>query len=227
MRRLAVTLLLLSLAASPGALAQGVQPAYSRGGFDYYSAPVEPAQTGSVLTQCERQHGKHAEIEKLEKGYRCTVPTPSEPRLSTKLNEEIALADQFPEPRRQKVVDTLIDKYLRLAQCPAGTKALHDGSSFVCTRTFSAKELCPAGSVSPLETGELGCAVSSCPKGFTDLGALTRGAHPGCFRCPKGSYDAKETEAFHGALNGMPGPFTDVFCKATPAAQPGRETPGP
>ena len=212
MRRLVVTVLMGS---SLAALGQDVVPAYSRGGADYYSAPVEPAQTSAAPTQCERQYGKHAEVEKLEKGYRCTVPTPSEPRLSTKLNEEIALADQFPEPRRQKVVDTLIDKYLRLAQCPAGTKAFHDDSSYVCTRTFTAKELCSVGSVTELETGEVGCVVSSCPKGFTDLGALTRGEHPGCFKCPKGSYDAKETEAFHGALNGMPGPFTDVFCKVT------------
>src|SRR4051812_1831297 len=167
MQRWAVTVLLLSLGASPGALAEGVEPAYSRGGVDYYSAAVEPVQTSSVPTQCERQYGKHAEVEQLEKGYRCTVPTPSEPRLSTQLNQEVALADQFPEPRRQKVVDTLIDKSLRLAQCPAGTRALHDGSMYVCARTFTAKELCPAGAVTLLETGELGCAVSSCPRGFT------------------------------------------------------------
>ena len=207
MWRMTVTVLLLSLG-------QGLQPAYSRGGVDYYSASVEPPQTSNVPTQCERQYGKHVEVEELEKGYRCTVPTPSEPRLSTELNKEIALADQFPEPRRQKVVDTLIDKYLKLAQCPAGTRARHDDSSYACTRTFTAKELCPSGAVAQLEDGEVGCAVSSCPKGFTDLGALTHGDHPGCFKCPKGSYDAKETEAFHGALNGMPGPFTDVFCKS-------------
>src|SRR5256885_656369 len=110
MQRLAITFVLVSLAASPGALAEGVEPAYSRGGVDYYSAPVEPAQTSAVPTQCERQYGKHAELEKLDKGYRCTVPSPSEPRLSTQLNQEIALADQFSEPRRQQVVDTLIDK---------------------------------------------------------------------------------------------------------------------
>lgn len=214
MQRWAVTFVLLSLAGPWDALAQGVEPAYSREGFDYYSAPVEPAQASTVPSQCERLYGKHAELEQVDQGYRCTVPSPSEPRLSTKLNEEIALADQFPEPRRQKVVDTLIDKYLRLAQCPSGTRALHDGSMYVCARTFAAKELCPSGAVTPLDTGELGCVVSSCPKGFADLGALTRGAHPGCFQCPKGSYDAKETEAFHGALKGMPGPFTDVFCKA-------------
>jgi hypothetical protein len=170
-----------------------------------------------VPTQCEVQFGKHTEVQPLEKTWRCSVTTLSEPRLSTKLNEEIALADQFDEPRRQKVVNTLIDKYKRLAQCPAGTEAFHDGSMYWCVKTFTARELCPSGVPTALDSGELGCVISSCAKGFTDLGALTKGDHPGCFKCPKGSYDAKETEAFHGALKGMPGPFTDVFCKA-PAA---------
>ena len=220
MQRHAVTLLLLVLGNSWSAAAQDLQPAYSRGGFDYYSAPVEPAGTRAVPTWCEKRYGKHTELQQEGKGYRCIVTTPSEPRLSTRLNEEIALADQFPEPRRQKVVDALIDKYQRLAQCPAGTEPFHDGSMYSCARTFGAKELCPSGSPAVLESGEIGCVVSSCPRGATDLGPLTRNEHAGCFKCPRGSYDTKETEAFHGALKGMPSAFTDVFCKAISGTTP-------
>ena len=189
------------------------EPSYSRGGFDYFSAPVEPAQTRSVPTQCEKQFGKHTEVQQVEKTWRCSVTTASEPRLSTKLNEEIALTEQFPEPKRQKVIDTLVDKYKRLAQCPAGTEASHDGSMYWCVKSFAAKELCPSGVPGPNESGEVGCVISSCPAGFTDLASVTRGERAGCFKCTKGVYDGKETEAFHGALKGLPGPFTDVFCK--------------
>lgn len=122
---------------SLSAAAQALEPSYSRAGFDYFSAPVEPMQTRSVPTQCEKQYGKHTELELAEKVWRCSVTTSSEPRLSTKLNEEIALADQFPAPKRQKVVDTLIDKYKRLAQCPSGTAASHDGSMYWCVKVFS------------------------------------------------------------------------------------------
>ena len=214
MRGLALVFLVLVLAVPSRVSAQALEPAYSRGGFDYFSTPIEPPQTRTVPTQCELQLGKHTEVQKLETTYRCSVTTLSEPRLSTKLNEEIALADQFDEARRQKMVSTLIDKYKRLAQCPAGTEAFHDGTMYWCVKNFTAKELCPSGAPSTLDSGEIGCVISSCAKGFVELGALTRGEHPGCFKCPRGSYDAKETEAFHGALKGMPAAFTDVFCKA-------------
>jgi hypothetical protein len=214
MLRQTVLFVLLSLAAASAAVAQPVEPSYSRGGFDYYSAPVEPATTRPAPTACEKLYGKHVEVQQVEKSYRCSVITPSEPRLSAKLAEEVALADSFPEPKRQKVVDALVDKYKKLAQCPAGTQAAYDGTMYSCVRTLAAKELCPAGAATALDSGEVGCVVSSCAKGLTDLGALTKQEHPGCFKCPKGSYDANETEAFHGALQGMPGPFTDVFCKA-------------
>src|SRR6185295_3021088 len=88
--RMTVTVLLLSLG-------QGLQPAYSRGGVDYSSASVEPPQTCYVPTECARQYWKHVEVEELEKGYRCTVPTHSEPRLSTELNNEFVRVDPSPE----------------------------------------------------------------------------------------------------------------------------------
>lgn len=220
MQRPAVTLVLLALGSSQRAAAQDLEPSYSRGGFDYYSAQVEAAETRAVPNQCETLYGKHTELQQVDKSYRCSVTTLSEPRLSSKLNEEIALADQFPEPKRQRVVDTLVDKYKRLAQCPAGTEAFHDGSMYTCVRTFGAKDLCPSGAPRGLEAGAIGCVSSSCPRGLTDLATLSRGEHEGCFRCPRGSYDARETEAFHGALKGMPSAFADVFCKATGGAKP-------
>ena len=223
MRRQAIAFVLLALGASPAA-AQDQEPAYSRGGFDYFSATVEPAETRAVPTACERLYGKHTEVQPVEKSYRCSVITPSEPRLSTKLGEEVALADQFPEPKRQKVVDALVDKYKRLAQCPAGTQATYDGTMYSCTRTLAAKELCPSGEAKQLDSGEMGCVISSCAKGLTDLAALTKGEHSGCFKCPRGSFDAKETDSFHGALQGMNSPFSDVFCKAASGAPKAKST---
>ena len=218
MRTLAI--LLLSLGISARVAAQEIEPSYSRDGSDYYSASVEAGETRSVPTACERLYGKHIEIQQVDKAWRCSVTTPSEPRLSAKLNEETALADQFPEPKRQKVVDTLIDKYKHLAQCPAGTEAFHDGTMYACAKSFTAKELCPSGSPQAVESGDIGCVITSCPKGATDLGSLTKGEHAGCFKCPKGSYDAKETEAFYGALKGMPSKFSDVICKAPASGKP-------
>lgn len=178
MQRYALTL--LALLTPFQASAQALEPSYSRGGFDYFSAPVEPAQRRAVPTQCALQFGKNTEVAKVDSAYRCSVTTLSEPRLSTRLNEEIALADQFDEPRRQKVVNTLIEKYQRLAQCPAGTEAFHDGSMYWCVKTFAAKALCPSGAPAVLESGEIGCLISSCAKGFTELGpppaASTRAA---------------------------------------------------
>ncbi|MBI5548697.1 MAG: hypothetical protein HY901_32855 [Deltaproteobacteria bacterium] len=208
---------------------EDLAPSYSRGGFDYFSAVLEPGETRVVSHHCEKQYGKHTEVEELadQGGYRCSVPTASEPRLSTRLNEEIALVE-VAEPKRQKVVGALIDKFARLAQCPAGTEAYYDGSMYFCQRTFKAKELCPSGTAKVLDSGSIGCVVSSCPKGHTDLGALSHGKHPGCFQCPKGSYDEKETEAFHGAASGMPADFKEVFCRSKRGgAAPEKKEPAP
>ena len=72
---------------------QALEPAYSRGGFDYFSTPIEPPQTRTVPTQCELQLGKHTEVQKLETTYRCSVTTLSEPRLPT--DTEISRINRF------------------------------------------------------------------------------------------------------------------------------------
>lgn len=206
--------------AAASALAQDVAPSYSREGFDYFSAPVEPAKTRAVAHACEKQYGKHTEVEaKTEKTWRCSIPTASEPRLSTRLKDELLLLDEQPEPKRQRMTEALVDKYARLAQCPEGTQAYYDGSLYFCGRTYRAAELCPSGQPATLDTGKLGCVVSSCPAGTNDLSALTQAEHAGCFKCTKGTFDAKETQAFHGALKGMPAEFTEVFCKAKSAGK--------
>lgn len=196
---------------------EAVAPAYSRDGFDFYSAPIQPAETSAVPHACEKQYGKHTEVQALSKakqGYRCSVPTLSEPRLSTRLKEELALLDpELTETRRQNLTSSLVEKYQRLAQCPAGTEAYYDGSMYFCGKTYGPKELCPSGEPTVLDSEQVGCVVSTCPKGLSDLGAATQGKHPGCYRCPKGAFDPKETEAFHGALKGMPAEYQEVFCK--------------
>ncbi len=216
MRTLIAASLLLAAVPSPAPAEDraDLAPAYSRDGFDFFSAPLEPAMTQNAPSACEKQFGKHTEVQESNAGYLCSVPTPSEPRLSTKLKEELALVDAQTEAKRQAVEAALIDKYQHLAQCPAGTAAYYDGAMYFCGKTYPAKELCPAGTPTTLESGQVGCAVSTCPKGATDLAALTHGQHPGCFKCPRGAYDAKETDAFHGALKGMPAEYTAVFCKA-------------
>lgn len=212
-------MLVAVLGGCAAAWAQDQAAAYTRDGFDYFSATVEEPAARSGPNACEKQYGANAEVreasatEKETHAWQCDVFTASEPRLSAKLRDEIALID-LPEPRRQKLVDALVDKYKRLAQCPAGTAAYYDGSMYLCGRTFTAKELCPTGVPVDQESGKLACVTYSCPAGASDLGALTAGQHPGCFKCPRGTYDAKETEAFHGALKGMPADFTEVFCKA-------------
>ncbi|HEY3448073.1 MAG TPA: hypothetical protein VGK67_17080 [Myxococcales bacterium] len=228
---------LLVLVASPAVLAQvpraasASAPAYTRAGVDYWSAPVERPQARTIPHECERRFGKHTEVQALPAGgYRCTVPTPSEPRLSVRLREELDLVADLPEPRRQKMIDSLTEKYSRLAQCPAGTEAQHDGTLFFCHRDFTARELCPSGSPTALDSGEIGCVATSCAKGATDLGALTRGEHPGCFVCPRGRFDARETAAFHGALKGLPADYQEVFCReGEPASAPksSPEAPAP
>ena len=73
--------------------------------------------------------------------------------------------------------------------------------------------------------GEIACVAYTCPKGATDLGALTKGEHPGCFTCPRGRYDARETAAFHGALKGMPAEYHEVFCREGEPPKPPPEAP--
>ena len=215
------------LAASQGAWAQGQRfasaPAYSRAGVDFWSAPVEAPQSKSLPHECARRFGKHSEVQALPAAgsYRCIVPTSSEPRLSARLQEEVDLVGDLPEPRRQKMVDSLIERFSRLAQCPAGTLAFHDGTLFFCRKDFTAKELCPAGAAaSALDSGEVGCVAHTCAKGASDLGALTKGEHVGCFTCPRGRFDAKETAAFHGALQGMPAEYREVFCRESGPSSP-------
>ena len=225
----------LVLAASQSASAQTPRaapaPAYTRAGVDYWSAPVDAPEARTLPTECARRFGQHTEVQALPAAgsYRCTVPTPSEPRLSTRLKEEIDLVGDLPEPRRQKMVDSLIDKFAHLAQCPAGTEAFHDGTLFFCRRDFAARDLCPAGAATALDSGEIGCVARTCAKGATDLGALTKGEHVGCFVCPRGSYDARETAAFHGALKGMPAEYHEVFCRegAAPPAKAPDSAPAP
>jgi hypothetical protein len=214
--------LVLLVLAGATSQAQELAPAYSRDGFDYFSAPVEAATARTKPTACEKRYGPSVEVREapeVQKGqprWLCDVMTASEPRLSAKLNDEIALIE-VPDPRRQKLVDALIEKFKLLAQCPAGTTAVHDGSMYLCRRRYGASELCAAGSVVNLDSEPASCVTSTCEPGLIDLGALTGGKHPGCFKCPRGTFDAKETEAFHGALKGMPADFTEVFCRA-PAA---------
>lgn len=212
-------LVLTGVTAQSQAQEQELAPAYSRDGFDYFSAPVEAPAVRTGPTACEKQYGSHVEVREgpaAKQGsprWLCEVMSASEPRLSAKLKDEIALID-VPEPRRQKLVDVVIEKYKLLAQCPAGTAAIYDGSLYLCRRTYGASELCAAGSVLEQGSEQMICVTFTCGAGLTDLGALSGGKHPGCFKCPRGTYDAKETEAFHGALKGMPADFTEVFCRA-------------
>lgn len=212
-------LLLTGVTAQAQDLAQDLAPAYSRDGFDYFSAPVEAPAVRTGPTACEKQYGANVEVREGPAPKRgpppwlCDVMSASEPRLSAKLKDEIALID-VPEPRRQKLVDALIEKYKLLAQCPAGTAAIYDGSLYLCRRTYGANELCTAGSVVEQGSEQVICVTFTCGAGLTDLGARSGGKHPGCFKCPRGSYDTKETEAFHGALKGMSADFTEVFCRA-------------
>jgi hypothetical protein len=217
-------LAMLVCGAAWSALAQGggLAPAYSRGGFDYFSAPVDAPTVKKVPNACERDFGANVEVhDEGEKGYQCSIITASEPRLSAKLKEELDLID-VPEPRRQRLVDAVIDKYKRLAQCPAGTAAYYDGSMYLCGKRYAARALCAAGSPVVQDSGQVSCAVASCPASKTDLGALTGGKHLGCFKCPAGSYDATETEAFHGALTGRPAEFTEGCGKVGPPPAPGK-----
>ena len=197
---------------------EALAPAYTRDGFDFYSAPIQPAETSTLPHACGKLYGKNTEVQaskRAKNSYQCSVPTASEPRLSMRLKDELALLDpDLAETKRQNLTNTLIDKFARLAQCPVGTEAFYDGSLYFCGKTYAAKELCPSGEPTLLESEQIGCVLSSCPKGQADLGAATRGKHPGCYRCPKGTFDPKETEAFHGALNGMPADYKEVFCRA-------------
>ncbi len=215
---------LCAVALAPvAALAQpkdDVAPSYTRDGFDYFSAPVEAVTARPAPHACAQEYGQHTDVEEAEGGYRCSVPTASEPRLSARLREELALIGDVAEPKRQKVVDALTEKHRRLAQCPAGTTAAWDGAMFFCQKTYGPKALCAQGVPGPLESGELGCVVASCPRGLSSLGALTGGKHAGCFKCPRGTFDAKETDAFHGALAGLPAEYREVFCKAKAAPPP-------
>jgi len=212
-------MLVAGLAVGATAAAQDLAPAYTREGFDWFSAPVDEPASRTSPNACEKLFGANVEVreasatEKETHTWQCEVMTPSEPRLSQRLLDEIAIIE-VPDPRRQKLIDALVEKYKKLAQCPAGTTASYDGSIYLCSRAFTAKEICASGVPMDQDSGKLACVTYSCPAGSTDLGALTGGKHPGCFKCPKGTYDAKETEAFHGSLRGMQADFSEVFCKA-------------
>jgi hypothetical protein len=220
MRPITASLLLVALLLPWKAAAQDLEPSYTRSGVDYFSAAVEAKDTKTVPTNCEKQYGKQTEVRATDqKSYRCSINTVSEPRLTARFNEELALLDQVPDSKRQKVTDNLIEKYARMAQCPAGTEGYYDGSMFFCGRSYASKDLCSAGSPSEQPSGEIGCVISTCPKGLTDLATLAKGQQ-GCFKCPKGVFDPKETEAFHASAGGEPGDYKEVFCRA--AAKPGK-----
>lgn len=193
-----------------------VAPAYSRKGVDFYSAPVERPSIRLNPNACEVEYGPDVDVRPdpdREGAYRCVVMTPSEPRLSARLDEEIDMVEER-GVWRHRMVKALIEKYRKLAQCPSGTRAVHDGSIFLCERSYQAAEVCPEGVPTANGRSSLSCRMTSCPKGTTDLGALTRGKEPGCYRCPRGTLDLKETEAFHGSLNGLLASYSEVFCSA-------------
>lgn len=115
----------------------------------------------------------------------------------------------------------LSDEQLEERDC---NKLLADGSEVVqlgCLAVLSQQEYCPGGSIGWYDQ-EHPCSITRCPPGLQRLAADTDGHIDGCYKCPVGTIDVKETVAAAGSTEfGMSvqmgrGVLQTVLCKEGP-----------
>ncbi len=190
-RSFALTTLLLS---GPwGARANEPELVATDGGFDLYGVWVSEPQTQPTPTACHQTYGKAARVTPAEHEdgssfFSCDVESVNGTRQSAAL--EKALAALRKKSGSERALETTTRRFMKATVCPPGMEGTYDGH-LVCTRDYSARQLCPHGlpGTDPDTGAEGTCLLAGqCPRGHQNLAQLTKGAREGCFRCDVGTY---------------------------------------
>ena len=225
--RLLLALLLgHALSAATEARAQDdCQPEYRAGTTVWYAVETQPRVARYFDSGCTEAAGAHATVVFFEREAREVIFCDLELALPDALRAKLdALqshgATGLPSTRRRlgAAWEELVDRNSRELACPAGFKRMSGAASGVpsvwCRRQLTARELCrqPGSSFS-----DGACYRMTCPDGTVDLEFSTGGRLAGCFRCPAGRLDVKESVAWRNQPSwslSSHGPVTAVLCKA-------------
>lgn len=224
---LLLTLLLgLALTAAAEARAQDVcQPEYRVGTTVWYAVETQPRVARHFDSGCTKAAGRRATVLFFDRGARVVIFCDLELTLPDALRAKLdAIQSQgstglpSTRPRPGAAWEELVDRNSHELACPAGFKRMSDAASGVpsvwCRKQLTASELCQE----PGTTFSDGaCYRMTCPDGTVDLEFSTGGKLAGCFRCPAGRLDQKESVRWKNQPSWSPashGPVTAVLCRA-------------
>lgn len=214
---IALVLTVASLPALSEDAADDVDPIFASDGMGWYGARVQLYEEHQVPNNCGKHYGDEARLVPNAKKYACYVGAELPNAAQTKLDEELA-SNEKQSPSKRKEPGAIRAKYAKLLKCPAAMRGGQHLGDFICLRDLVQSEVCPKGATvsgSTFGGDSLGCTAITCDEGFTDLRTTTKGKYVGCFRCPKGVYDAEETMAWQQQRGGLGAATLDaVLCAA-------------
>lgn len=181
-----------------GAAERPLKPAHSDGKSDWFDARVEQYKVHAFDSECVTKFGGGMvnRVPGSKTSFTCAKSLEKPPGLATALKTAISENRTLP-PSKQKDSKAVWEAVWRAApneerpRCPEGMTLDAATPRLECRATLT--QICPKGT--DYSDGMDKCANHDCPEGYTDLETVTGGKTRGCFKCPAGELDFKETLA--------------------------------